>query len=64
MYNPYSPAVARLRQQELIIEADRRRIAKAALKARWERRRLAGRPIDIDTSGRQPTTRPALPLRA
>jgi hypothetical protein len=66
MYNPFSVDLARVRQQELVAEADRRRVAKAARKSRRQRRALASRPIDADTvmDGRQQTTRPALPLRA
>jgi hypothetical protein len=66
VYNPYNLDLVRRRQQDLIAEADRRRIAKAARRARWQRRALAGRPTaaDIDRDGRQPTARPALPLRA
>jgi hypothetical protein len=66
MYNPYSLDLAHSRQQELIAEADLRRVAKAVRKPRWVRRALAGRPTDADIvrAGRQSTARPALPLRA
>ncbi|GAA4715574.1 hypothetical protein [Nocardioides conyzicola] len=66
MYSPYSVDLARARQQELLAEAGRRRIVKAVRKPRGQRRALTGRPIDADVvmKGRQPTARPALPLRA
>ncbi len=61
MYNPYSLDLVRFRHQELIAEADRRRIAKAARKAGRRRRAPAGRPDD--TTVRGSATRPAVPLR-
>jgi hypothetical protein len=41
MYNPYSPDLVRMRQQELIAEGDRGRVAKAVRRARRDRRRGA-----------------------
>ena len=63
MYTTYNLDVGRVRQQELIDEANRRRTAKAARKARQDRRRkLAGHSYGID--GRQSTARPGRPIRA
>ena len=62
MYNPHNLDLARLRQQELIAEADRARVAKAARRARRQRRVLVDRTINIDN---RPTPMgPALPARA
>lgn len=64
MYNPYSLDLASLRRREMIADADRRRTAKASRRARRQGRALSDRPTGADMGGRQPTARPALPLRA
>jgi hypothetical protein len=62
MYNPYNADLIRIRRQELIEQADRARVAKAARKAHRERRALAGRPSEVN--GRASTPNPGLLLGA
>ena len=62
MYNSYNPDLARVRQHELVAEANNNRATKAARQARRERRRvLSRRSIEVSVAPRVEACSPAYP---